>query len=93
MLAAVVGIDDAVRPGGDATLEFFADGKSLVVQGPAGKLTGPIRLRGADDPMPIRMDLTDAKSLTVRVGFGPDGLDVSDHVDLANARLIKKPSK
>ena len=77
---AVVGIDDAVRPGGDATLTILADGKAL------GE---PVRLTGKDEPRVVRGDLPGAKTLTIRVEFGADGLDVADHVDLAAARLIK----
>jgi hypothetical protein len=78
--AAVAGIDDAVRPRGDATLTFLVDGK------PAGE---PLRLTGKDDPQPVRVELDGAKTFTIRVGFGPDELDVSDHVDIADPRLIR----
>jgi len=77
---ARAGIDDAVRPGGDAELSFLGDGK------PLGK---PIRLTGKDDPVTIRLDVTAVKEFTVRVDFGVDGLDAADHVNLAPARLIK----
>ena len=77
---AVVGIDDAVRPGGDATLTILADGKAL---------GGPLRLKGTDKPHLVRLGLAGARTLTLRVEFGADGLDVADHVDLADARLIK----
>lgn len=79
-LVAMVGIDDAVRPRGDALLTFLADGK------PLGK---PIRLTGKGAPQTVRLKLAKARRLTVRVDFGPDGLDVADHVDIAAARLIK----
>jgi len=77
---AVVGIDDAVRPRGDATLTFLGDGKPL---------TGPMRLTGNDPPRTVRLGLTGVRELTIRVEFGPDRLDVGDHVDLAGARLIR----
>jgi len=77
---AVVGIDDAVRPGGDATLTILANGKVL---------GGPLRLKGTDKPHLVRLGLGGARTLTLRVEFGADGLDVADHVDLADARLIK----
>jgi len=79
-LVATVGIDDAARPGGSAELTFLGDGK------PLGE---PIRLTGKDAPRVVRLKLAKARRLTVRVGFGPDGLDVADHVNLAGARLIK----
>lgn len=78
--AAVVGIDDAVRPHGDATLVFLGDGK------PLGE---PIRLTGAAEPQAVRIGLVGVKELTIRVDFGADGLDYADHVDLAGARLMK----
>lgn len=77
---AVVGIDDAVRPIGDATLTFIADGKNLA---------DPIRLTGKTKPRTVRLDLTGVKKLTIRVDFGPDGLDAGDHVNLAVTRLLK----
>lgn len=75
-----VGIDDAVRPRGDATLVFLGDGKEL------GK---PIRLTGKDEPVAVRLDLKAVKRLTIRVDFGEDKFDVADHVDLVSARLVK----
>jgi hypothetical protein len=80
LLVATVGIDDAVRPGGNAEVTFLGDGKPLA---------DPIRLTGKDAPRVVRLKLAKARRLTVRVGFGPDGLDVADHVDLVAARLIK----
>jgi NPCBM/NEW2 domain len=79
-LAAVVGIDDAVRPLGDAALTLLGDGK------PLGET---LRLRGVDPARLLRVDLEGVQQLTVRVEFGADGLDVSDHVDLGGARLIR----
>lgn len=78
---AVAGIDDAVRPNGSAVLTFLGDDKVL------GE---PIPLTGKDkQPTPVRLQLTGIKKLTIRVDFGPDGLAVGDHVDLAAARLVK----
>ena len=77
---AVVGIDDAVRPAGDATLTFLGDGKLL------GK---PLRLTGRDKPHTVRLDIAGVRTFTVRVDFGADKLDVGDHVNLAAARLVK----
>ncbi len=79
-LVAVAGIDDAARPGGDATLTFLGNGKEL---------DKPLRLTGKDAPATVRVDLKGAKTLTIRVDFGEDKLDVSDHVDLGAARLVK----
>jgi len=79
-LVAVVGIDDSVRPAGDASLTFLADGKEL---------DKPLRLTGNDEPQTVRLNVAGVKRLTVRVSFGPDGLDVADHVNIAAPRLIK----
>ena len=49
----------------------------------------PLRLTGKDDPQLVRAKVAGVKKLTIRVDFGQDNLDVSDHVDLAAARLIK----
>ncbi len=79
---AVIGIDDAVRPAGDASVTFLGDGKVLA---------GPFRVTGKSEPKVIRFDLSRVRSFTIRVQFGDDKLDVSDHVDIAGARLIKIP--
>jgi hypothetical protein len=80
VFVATAGIDDAVRPNGDATLTILADGKNLLPE---------TRLTGRDTPKRIRLDVRGAKTLTIRVDFGPDKLDVADHVDLTGARLVK----
>lgn len=80
MLVATVGIDDAVRPHGDAGLTFLGDGKPL---------TDPLRLTGESEPVVVRVGLDGVKKLTLRVDFGEDELGVGDHVDLAAPRLIK----
>ena len=77
---ATVGIDDAARPGGDATLTILGDGEVL------GE---PIRLRGDEVAQRLRLDVSGVGRLTIRVEFGDDELAVADHVDLAEARLIK----
>jgi hypothetical protein len=77
---ATVGIDDAIRPAGNAELTIIADGKPLL---PATKLTGKDKART------IRLNIKGVRKLTIRVTFGEDKLDVGDHVDLAGARLVK----
>jgi len=79
-LIATVGIDDSIRPGGEASLTFLGDGKELLA---------PLRITGKGKPQPVRIPLTGVKSLVIRVGYGKDKLDVGDHVDIAGARLIK----
>jgi hypothetical protein len=76
---AIAGIDDATRPRGNATLTILGDGKQLRQEA----------LIGTDSAKMIRLDVKGVKQLTIRVGFGPDGLDVGDLVDLVEARLVK----
>ena len=78
-LIAVAGIDDAARPHGDATLAIAADGRELLA---------PTRLTGRDAPIPLRLDLAGAQTLTIEVDYG-EGLDVGDSVDLGDAKLIE----
>jgi hypothetical protein len=77
---AVAGIDDAIRPLGNAALTFLADGKEL---------DKPLALDGKDAPREIRLDVAGVKAFTVRVDFGADRLPVGDHVDLGSARFLK----
>lgn len=80
LLSMRAGIDDAVRPGGEVELTVEADGKPIY---------GPALLSGSDAPKLLRLKLGGAERLTIRVGFGPDGLDVADHLDLAEAWLLR----
>ncbi len=77
---AVVGIDESVRPNGNARLVFLGDGKELIPK---------LQLTGKDKPQTVRMTLKGVRQFTIQVGFGADNLDVSDHVNVAAARLIK----
>jgi hypothetical protein len=58
----------------------LADGK------PLGE---SLHVTGQAEPQPVRLNVRGVKQLLIRVDFGPDGLGVGDHVDLAGARLIK----
>ncbi|MBI5724893.1 MAG: NPCBM/NEW2 domain-containing protein [Planctomycetes bacterium] len=80
LMVADVGIDDAVKPNGDAELTILGDGKELLK---------PRKLAGKDNLSTIRLDLKGVKKLVIKVGFGADGLDIGDHVDIAGARLVK----
>lgn len=85
---ATAGIDDAVRPGGLATLEILGDGETLEIK---HGLTSSkaMTLSGKAAAAAIRVDVSDVKTLVIRVGFGADQIGVSDHVDLASPRLVK----
>ncbi|HET6430010.1 MAG TPA: NPCBM/NEW2 domain-containing protein [Phycisphaerae bacterium] len=80
VLAAVAGIDQAGGGRGNATVHILGDGKDRIE---------PLTLAGGDKPIPIRCDVAGVKTLTIRVDFGPDKVDVGDHVSLGDARLIK----
>ena len=78
--AATAGIDDAAGGRGNATLTVLGDGRELI---------RPVKLTGAGGPVHVRCDVTGVKRLTILVDFGDDKVDVGDHVDLAEARLVK----
>jgi len=75
---AVAGIDDGVRPNGNVRLVISGDGRELLAT----------TLCGTDPPRPIDLDIANVRRITVLVDFG-EGLDVADHLDLCNARVIK----
>jgi len=75
---ATVGIDDAVSVGGDVLLQVSGDGKPL--------WEGTIK--GADQPQTLELDVSGVKRLELLVGFGDD-LDIGDHLDLCDAKVMK----
>ncbi|MBA3314746.1 MAG: NPCBM/NEW2 domain-containing protein [Planctomycetota bacterium] len=75
---AVAGIEQLVRPRGRVTLTITADGKELFAR----------EVKGSDSPIPLDLDVTGARELTIFVDFGGD-LDDGDHLALGDARLIK----
>ncbi len=77
--AATVGIDAAGGTRGRATLKVLGDGKELLA----------LDLRGGEPPVPVRRDVTGVQELSILADYGADSIDVGDHVDLAEARLIK----
>lgn len=77
-LLATVGIDDRVRETGHVQLTVTGDGRSLFDRPISGK----------DAPVELDLDLTGVRRITVLVDFG-EGLDIADHLDLANARITK----
>ena len=78
---AVVGLDDHTGRQGSVVIEVLVDNKPQEVGG--GK-----ELTGQDKPRAIRVPVADARRLTLVVKFGRGG-DVQDHVDWADARLIR----
>lgn len=77
-LQAWVGIDELVGRKGNVHLTIEADGKIL--------FEGDVK--GTDPPRRIDADIAGVNNLEILVDFGGD-LDISDHLDLADARLIK----
>jgi hypothetical protein len=75
---ALVGIDDAVRPGGDVQVEIRGDRK-LLWEG---------RVRGSDAAQALDLDIAGVKRIDILVDFGAD-LDVADVLDLCEARMTK----
>lgn len=78
--AALAGIDAAGENRGNATLKILGDGKELIQ---------PTKLTGSGKAAAIRCSVAGVKQFTILVDFGDDGIDVGDHVSLADARLIK----
>ena len=80
LMVALAGIDDSVRPAGNAKLTILGDGKEL---------DKPIDVSGKTAPVQLRVKVAGVKQLVIRVDFGTDKLGVGGQVDLAGARLIK----
>ncbi|MEX2187593.1 MAG: NPCBM/NEW2 domain-containing protein [Pirellulales bacterium] len=77
-LSAVAGIDSRVRPAGSVRLVIDGDGKELY----AGTLSGK------DAAVSLALDVQGVKRLTILVDFDDD-LDVADHLNLCDARLVE----
>ena len=75
--ASLVGVDDEKKGHGSVTFTVLVDGKP--------KVETPV-LHGGDAPKLLSVDLTGAKTLTLQVGDGGDGID-SDHADWAGAEI------
>ncbi len=79
MLVATIGIDDSVRPRGDVVFRVLGDDKMLFESG---------AVKGTDAPQDIKVDVANVRVLTLIVDYGGQ-LDLADHADWANARLLK----
>jgi hypothetical protein len=78
---AVAGIDDSVRRGGMYNVR-------LIIRGDAKSLFDA-EIKTDDAPRPIDLDVTSVRDLEIVVDFGSDMLDICDHLDLADAKLLK----
>jgi hypothetical protein len=75
---AIAGIDDRVRPRGSVRLIVRGDDRVLFDE----------MVDGAQTAVPVHVDVGDARRLTIVVDFADD-TDIADHLDLAEARVVK----
>ncbi len=75
---ALAGIDDSVGTEGHVAVKISGDGKELY----SGNFSG------LDKAVPLEIDVTGVRKLTILVDYGQD-LDVGDYFDLADARIVK----
>lgn len=77
-LAAEIGIDAETAGKGDCVFSVLADGESVFSQ----------RVKGSDPPRSILVDIRGKQEVTLIVDAG-EGLDLADHADWCDVRLIK----
>jgi hypothetical protein len=77
-LTADVGIDSRLHGRGNVVLVIRGDDKELLRRSIAGK----------DPPLPLDLNIEGVRRLEILVDFG-ETLDVADHLNLCNARIIK----
>lgn len=77
---AIVGLNDRTGRGGRVVARVLIDGKPRDL--------GFQEVSFVGGPKPVRLEVTDARELTLVVEYGAGG-DVCDHVDWAEARLVK----
>jgi hypothetical protein len=75
---ALAGIDDNVGDLGSVQLIISGDGRQLFSGTVAGK----------DSPLALDLDLAGVRRLSILVDYGDD-MDVADHLDLCEARIVK----
>jgi len=75
---ALAGIDDSVGAEGHVAVKISGDGRELY----SGNFAG------TDKALPLEIDVTGVRKLTILVDYGQD-LDVGDYFDLAEARIVK----
>ncbi len=76
---AVMGIDESLEGGGDVHVVISADGKTIYEADVTGR---------DKQPHLLDLDIADVRDLEILVDFGGD-LAIADHLDLADARVIK----
>ena len=80
-MEALVGLDARSGVRGDANLVVLVDGKEQGLP-----LAGKLTLAGG--PIVLRVDLPQAKEVTIVIKRGHGGV-VQDHVNLVGARLVQ----
>ncbi len=75
---AIMGIDDSVPNIGFVYVEIKGNGRTLY--------SGNVR--SSDEPVELNLDVRGVRDLDILVDFG-DNLEICDHLDLCEARLIK----
>ncbi len=78
---ATVGLDPVTGRRGTASIRILVDGQDRAVPGLKN-------LTAATSPIPVRLDISGAKELTLVIDFGPGG-DVQADVNWADARVIE----
>jgi hypothetical protein len=78
---ALVGLDDLTGREGSVEIEVLVDGK-------AQRISDKAELTSTDKPWNLHVPVAGARELTLLVKFGRRG-DVQDHVNWADARLLK----
>lgn len=74
-----VGIDDAVGARGSAAVRILGDGRQL--------WEGSVN--GGEKPLDVLVSILGVRVLTLETDYGKDGLDLGDHVDWADARIVR----
>jgi hypothetical protein len=75
----VLGLDDAMSGSGHAVVKIEGDGKELLATGVSSR---------DNKPQDVSLSIKGVQKLRIIVDYGED-LDLGDHVDLADARIIK----
>jgi hypothetical protein len=75
---ALVGIDDAVRDGGNVELVISGDDRVLLDR----------TVTGREKAIPVELDITGVRRLKILEDFGEE-MDIADHLNLCDARLTK----
>jgi hypothetical protein len=75
---AAVGVDDRVRPRGNVRLVIHGDGRLLL----------ETTISGMDPALQLDLDIAGVRRLAILADYGDD-LDLADHLDLCDARVVK----